>query len=375
MPTINLTAGERAAWDHFIAQTAYGTPPEATPVSALLRAIEEIRPLGTSLDKLKAGIEASMANPMTEVGDLIVGDVSGAPAVLPAGATMGHVLTSNGLAAAPSWEPYALTLADLVDPVVAGAGAMLGVAPALIGGDPYWEVIAGGAEGRVLTAHLGALPTWEDPAGGGYAKLTESGANGGTLSQYDDTATVGLSQFLIRSGAGQGTNVTFGIYDADGTTIRHEFLANGKYRAVMPSSVNDYAVKIQRTATSNAVHLGDVGYGSGAAVGLYNGSVGGFQVQLIQTEGLGLASNLQISWNPNTTMVGNPMDVSLKRHGVGILRVGDGTANGYGRLLVGTLAVNNYVAGTTLGSVVGGVEVFNAAGASLGKLPIYNTIT
>jgi hypothetical protein len=61
MPTITLTAEEQAAWDHFQAQTAYGSAPPGAPTSAKLRALEEIRPLGTSLEKLKTGIEASVA--------------------------------------------------------------------------------------------------------------------------------------------------------------------------------------------------------------------------------------------------------------------------------------------------------------------------
>jgi hypothetical protein len=44
------------------------------------------------------------ANPMTTVGDLIVGGASGIPARLAAG-TATYVLTSNGAGVAPTWNP------------------------------------------------------------------------------------------------------------------------------------------------------------------------------------------------------------------------------------------------------------------------------
>ena len=47
---------------------------------------------------------AGMANPMTTAGDLIVGGASGTPTRLAAGSTAGHVLTSNGSGAAPSYQ-------------------------------------------------------------------------------------------------------------------------------------------------------------------------------------------------------------------------------------------------------------------------------
>jgi hypothetical protein len=69
MPTITLSTEEQAAWDHFQAQTAYGTPPPGAPTSARLRAIEEIRPLGTSLEKLKTAIESAL-DTSSDVTDL-----------------------------------------------------------------------------------------------------------------------------------------------------------------------------------------------------------------------------------------------------------------------------------------------------------------
>jgi hypothetical protein len=49
-----------------------------------------------------AGGGGGMANPMTTAGDIIVGGVAGTPTRVAAGATPGHVLTSNGSGVAPS---------------------------------------------------------------------------------------------------------------------------------------------------------------------------------------------------------------------------------------------------------------------------------
>jgi hypothetical protein len=43
-------------------------------------------------------------NPMTTAGDIVIGSASGVPTRLAAGATSGHVLTSNGSGVAPSWQ-------------------------------------------------------------------------------------------------------------------------------------------------------------------------------------------------------------------------------------------------------------------------------
>ena len=60
MPTITYDSAETAAVAHYAAQTSYGSA-GAAPVSAQLRAVEEIRPLASILAKHKAGIEASVA--------------------------------------------------------------------------------------------------------------------------------------------------------------------------------------------------------------------------------------------------------------------------------------------------------------------------
>lgn len=57
---------------------------------------------GASWDSIEGS--GGLTNPMTTVGDIIIGGASGAPTRLAAGATSGHVLTSNGSGAAPSYQ-------------------------------------------------------------------------------------------------------------------------------------------------------------------------------------------------------------------------------------------------------------------------------
>lgn len=51
-----------------------------------------------------AAPSGGLSNPMTTAGDIIVGGASGTPTRLAAGATAGHVLTSNGAGVAPSYQ-------------------------------------------------------------------------------------------------------------------------------------------------------------------------------------------------------------------------------------------------------------------------------
>lgn len=53
----------------------------------------------------------------------------------------------------------------------------------------------------------------------------------------------------------------------------------------------------------------------------------------------------------------------------------DGTVQVFGMFRCGTLGVGNAAAGSTLGAVVKKIEVFDASGASLGYVPVYDTIS
>lgn len=72
------------------------------------------------------------------------------------------------------------------------------------------------------------------------------------------------------------------------------------------------------------------------------------------------------------TMLWGPGDVvgdcQLSRRVANILNTPD-------RMEVGTLGVGNSAAGNTLGNLVKAIEVFDTAGVSLGKIPVYDDIT
>jgi len=63
------------------------------------------------------------------------------------------------------------------------------------------------------------------------------------------------------------------------------------------------------------------------------------------------------------------MDTNLYRLGASLLRTDDKF------LAAAGIGVGNSAAGTTLGSVIKKIEVFDATGASLGFLPVYDAIT
>lgn len=59
---------------------------------------------GTGTVVFSSITDAKITNPMTTAGDIIIGGASGTPTRLAAGASAGHVLTSNGSGVAPSWQ-------------------------------------------------------------------------------------------------------------------------------------------------------------------------------------------------------------------------------------------------------------------------------
>lgn len=69
------------------------------------------------------------------------------------------------------------------------------------------------------------------------------------------------------------------------------------------------------------------------------------------------------------------VDTNLYRNGPGVLRTDSNMEVGGTLHVSGSLGVGNSVAATTPGAVVRKVEIFDAAGVSLGFLPVYNSIT
>ena len=136
--------------------------PTVSILPATLLQLGAVKPDGTSTTVAPDGTLSATAsgfpNPMTAKGDLIAGGVAGAPARLPVGAN-GKVLTANSAAtdgvdwetpAAPGMTNPMTTLGDVILGGAAGAPARLPV----------------GANGKVLTANSAATDgvDWETPA-------------------------------------------------------------------------------------------------------------------------------------------------------------------------------------------------------------------
>lgn len=136
-----------------------------------------------------AAATGGFSNPMTSVGDLIVGGTSGAPARLAAGAST-YVLTSNGAGAAPSWQAassgFANPMTTTGDIIYSSSGST----PARL---------AAGTNGYVLTL-AGGVPTWAAAAGGSVTGFTSS------LITSAPNSGVNVSQ-LLASGGSTNQNV------------------------------------------------------------------------------------------------------------------------------------------------------------------------
>jgi hypothetical protein len=124
------------------------------------------------------------ANPMTAIGDMIVGGASGIPTSLAAG-TVNYVLTSNGAGVAPSWKVSSsgftnpmTTIGDLI------VGGTSGAAGRLAAGTATYVLTSNGA---------GVAPTWQ-VAPGGVGSVAWGSVTGTLSSQTDLQAALDLKQ-------------------------------------------------------------------------------------------------------------------------------------------------------------------------------------
>lgn len=240
-------------------------------------------------------------------------------------------------AGSPEWA--ALSLQSIVTPV--DGGLLLG---SDLGGGSWVVLNPSATEGDVLTI-VGGVPGWVAPAGGGgYDKLTASGANGGTFTFYDDTLATGLTKVYVRAGAAHGYGEAL-----------IELMSSGG-----GSLTSNYGMV--------ALYGGEVHMNAH----VYNDANGhdGFE---LRGSGLGLHATSGISWSSSGSQYGSK-DFGIFRAGANAGKVTNGGA-GFSQWRCQSLAVNNSVAATTLGTVIGAVELFDTAGASIGKVALYDNIT
>lgn len=134
---------------------------------------------------LPEAVEVRGVNPMTTAGDLIVGGTAGVETRLAAGATSGHVLTSNGASTAPSYQAVP---AGFTNPMTTTGDIIVGGSSGTAG-----RLAAGATSGHVLTSTgSGSAPSWQAAAGGAAAGLqgVRLYATTGVPVPASDTTTV-----------------------------------------------------------------------------------------------------------------------------------------------------------------------------------------
>jgi hypothetical protein len=156
-----------------------------------------------------------------------------------------------------------------------------------------WAAASGGISG--LTA--GVVPVATSATAIGNSKLTASGTNGGTFTLYDDTATTGMSQLQVRSGAGQSTTRLVSFLNNAGSEIGGIApRASGGVTVIMESFYADQ---------SGAFGLDSAAGGAGSL------------------PGLNFADGMSVAWGSSGAAFGK--DVALTRAAAGLLRVSDGS--------------------------------------------------
>jgi hypothetical protein len=175
---------------------------------------------------------AYMDNPMTTVGDLIVGDVGGQPDVLPIGSE-GTVLTS--ISGSPTWA----VSPALSNPMTSAEDLIVGGA----GGTP--ERLAKGTDGQVLTISAGEV-TWEDTVQGFVNPMTTAGdlIKGGTAGAADRLA-IGDENKVLTSKSGTPSWEVAQLDDLKGSaTIANNQLSAADVTGALLDNTKSYFAKI-----------------------------------------------------------------------------------------------------------------------------------
>jgi len=133
--------------------------------------------------------------------------------------------------------------------------------------------------------------------------IAASGSSG-TLRVYDQTPTTGVTQLVVRAGAGQSTNFLQRWQNSTGSTL--SFISQTGGLGVQALDIYN-----ETTLTTRGFSI----YGNGTA------------------SFIDASSNAIMSWY-SATNLGGSADISLSRAGVNALQVGDGGANANGDVLL-----------------------------------------
>lgn len=169
-------------------------------------------------------------------------------------------------------------------------------------------------------------------------------ANGTQLKVLSGTTITGaLNGFSIVSGA----YVQSDMAPLDFSSVTNKYTGTGSQDAFIRLR-SASPIEVTRAATANQLF-----------VGLISGDAG---------QRFGIFGDGTMKWGDGT---GFTLDTVLQRLGANIL----GTASGDKLVANGGLGVGNSASATTPGTVVKKMEVFDASGASLGFVPVYDAIT
>ena len=228
----------------------------------------------------------------------------------------------------------------------------------------YWKnssgtvtAVGGGGSG-ISGLTTGVIPVATDTDEIGNSKMVVTGGSGGIWTLYDSGGT-GITGFNLRAGASQSTNALATFFANDGTTARFTFGSTGMLTATLDSSVNDFGLKVGRTGHTDAVRLGDVGYGAGGevAIAASSGNVG---INAAGGSGIYFGASHVLNWTSSAYIVGAANDIGITRADVGILKITNGTTG------IGALAHARPVAAKTTTHTVLSTEsgyVFTSSGA------------
>jgi hypothetical protein len=291
------------------ANTVYAGPTTGADAAATFRAlvaadIPDISATYSTAASVSSAITTALADytPTASLGDLATLDT-----VADAQVAAGAAIALSKLATVTASRALVSTAGGVVSASAVTAtelGYLSGVTSAVQTQLAAKEPALGNpaSDGYVLSSTAAGVRSWvEASGGGGYAKLTESGTNDGTLTLYDDTASTGVSQLVVRGGAGQSTTPLVLVEDSGG----NDWVRMGDLGSIVGVDMAYGGLIIARTSTTAGT--GPAGYSLRAGDGLWLRSANG------------------VKWLDGADAISGSFVLGLAMDAAGVLRVSDGS--------------------------------------------------
>jgi hypothetical protein len=224
-------------------------------------------------------------------------------------------------------------------------------------------------------ASLSVANTWTatQTFAAGTAGADGTGTNGAatdyTISAGRSTGTAAAGRIVWQAASKGGSSGTsqqalreIMSLECD-TAVSNDFFVLKPNVSLGSASLGTATAPFYKTVTTNVsaryLRLGDLG--------------GAPQINIDGQDGVAkIGAAVELAWT--ATDATGTSDATIGRLAAGVAKIGDGSS-GYGALACTTLRVTTAVAATTPGSVVKKLEIFDAAGTSLGFVAIYSAIT